>query len=192
MSLVDEALSAPECVVSVMGPHAGEDSLTIFGRKMKDCETAGRTFWVAKSAKARPAQVQDICRSGRRFVLFVEPASPGGARPTTGADFAIEYSPDRVEWSPLPVGLGPVTGQMDASATAFVFDRLSTDVDRAIDLWAYADFANPDNPLRFALGLSTAIAIRKDTSGHPRCMKSRYRRLVAVARLVDPYCVWLK
>ena len=192
MSLVDEALSARECVVSVMGPHAGEDSFSIFGRKMKDCETVGRTFWVARSAKARPAQVQEICLSGQGFVLFIEPASPGGVRPTTESDCATEYSPDRVEWSPLPVALGPVTGQMDASATALVFDRLVIDVDRVIDLWAYADFAHPDSPLRFALGLSTAIALRRDTSEHPRRMKSRYRRLAAVARLADPYCVWLR
>jgi hypothetical protein len=192
MSLVDEALSAPAVVVSVMGPHAGEDSSTIFGRKMKDCETVERTFWVAKSPKARPAQVQEICRSGQGFVLFIEPASPGGARPTTESDSAVEYSPDRVAWFPLPNGLGPVTGQMDASATALVFDRIVVDVDRAIDLWAYADFANPDVPLRFALGLSTAIALHKDTSEHPRRMKSRYRRLVAAARLADPYCVWLR
>ena len=192
MSLLDEALAASECVISVMGAHAGEDADTIFERKIADCETVGRTFWVVKSAKARPAQVQAVCRSGRGFVIFVEPATSGGARPTTGSDSATEYSPDRVGWFPLPGGLGPVTGQMVASAAALVFDELTTDLDRALDLWGYADGADPDMPLRFILGLSTACALRKDMSMHPSRMKSRYRRVVAVGRLVEPYCVWVR
>ena len=104
MPLLDEALDASECVIGVMGAHAGEDADVIFGRKIGDCETLGRTFWVVKSAKARPAQVQAICNLGRGHVIFVEPASPGGARPTTESDFATEYSSDRATWLPLPDG----------------------------------------------------------------------------------------
>lgn len=192
MVLLDEAFDASECVISVMGAHAGEDPDAIFGRKIDDCKRVGRTFWVAKSAKSRPAQVQAICNLGRGYVIFVDPASPSGARPTTESDCATEYSPDRATWLPLPDGIGRVTGQMDGSATALVFDRLTTDVDRIVDLWAYADAADPDKPLKFTLGLSTACAVRKDTSAHPGRMKSRYRRVVAVARLTDPYCVWLR
>lgn len=192
MSLLDEALGAPGCIISVMGAHAGEDAAVIFKRKIEDCRAIGRTFWVAKSAKARPQQVQAVCGPGRGYVIFVEPATSGGARPTTGSAFAKDYSPDGIVWSPLPEGLGPVTGQMDAHATALVFDGLTTDVDRTIDLWAYADGANPDLPVRFILGLSTVCAVRKDTSQHPGRMKSRYRRVVAVAQLAEPYCVWLR
>jgi len=36
MSLLDEALGAPECAVSVMGAHAGEDADAIFERKIED------------------------------------------------------------------------------------------------------------------------------------------------------------
>jgi hypothetical protein len=192
MSLLDEALIASECVISVMGAHAGEDACTIFGRKIDDCETVGRTFWVAKSAKARPAQVQAMCNPVRGYVVFVDAASPSGARPTTVSDRATEYSPDRARGFPLPDGIGPVTGQMDNSAAALVFDDLTTDVDRTVDLWAYADAADRNRPLRFILGLSTACAVRKDMSEHPHRMESRYRRVVAVARLADPYCVWLR
>jgi hypothetical protein len=192
VSLLDEALGATECVISVMGAHAGEDADTIFERKIEDCRTVGRTFWVAKSAKARPQQVQAICGSARGYVIFVEPATPSGARATTESASAEEYSPDRIVWSPLPKGLGPVTGQIDGHAAALVFDRLIMHVDRTIDLWTYADGANPDMPLRFILGLSTACAVRKDMSGHPSRMKSRYRRVVAAAQLAEPYCVWLR
>jgi hypothetical protein len=192
MSLLDEALAVPGCVISVMGAHAGEDADVIFGRKIEDCDKVGRTFWVAKSAKARPGQVQSLCSTGRGYVVFVEPASPGGARPTTGSDSASEYSPDRAAWLALPDGIGPVTGQMDNSAAGLVFDLLTTDVNGAVDLWSYADAADSGQPVRFTLGLSTACAVRKDMSAHPRRMKSRYRRVVAVGRLAEPYCAWLR
>lgn len=192
MSLLDEALCAPKCVISVMGAHAGEDAAAIFSRKISDCTEIGRTFWVAKSARARPAQVQAICNSSRGYVIFVEPATPGGVRPTKESVSATVYSPDRARWFPLPSKIGPVTGQMDHSATALVFDELTTDVDRILDLWGYADGADPDKPLKFVLGLSTACAVQKDMSTHPNRMKSRYRRIVAVARLAEPYCVWVR
>lgn len=193
MSVLDEALLARNCVISVMGAHAGEDASAIFSRKIGDCSEVGHTFWVAKSANARPAQVQAICRGSKGYVIFVEPATPGGARPTKESDSATEYSPDRVTWLPLPTGIGPVTGQMNDSATALVFDQLTIDVDnRTLDLWGYADGADSDKPLKFILGLSTVCAIRKDMSAHTSRMKSRHRRIVAVARLAEPYCVWVR
>jgi hypothetical protein len=193
MSLLDEALLARKCVISVMGAHAGEDATAIFSRKIGDCMEAGRTFWVAKSAKARPAQVQAICSASHGYVIFVEPVTPGGARPTKESDYASEYSPDRATWLPLPSGIGPVTGQMDDSAAALVFDQLTTDVDhRTLDLWGYAEDADSDKPLKFILGLSTVCAVQRDMSGHSNRMKSRYRRIVAVARLAEPYCVWVR
>lgn len=190
--LLDEALSAPQCIISVMGPHAGEDAGVIFGRKIEDCHAVGRTFWVAKSAKARPGEVQALCAQGVGYVLFVEPASSGGARPTTESDAASEYSADRAGWLPLPVGIGPVTGQMDDSAAALVFQEITTEVRGAVDLWEYADRDDADRPVRFTLGLSTVCAVRKDTSSHPDRMKSRYRAVVAVGRLAQPWCVWLR
>jgi uncharacterized protein len=112
LSLLDEALRAPNCVIGVMGAHAGEDAAAIFSRKISDCRAIGRTFWVAKSAKARPAQVQAICDSSHGYVIFVEPATPGGTRPTKESDSATAYSPDRATWLPLPSGIGPVTGHV--------------------------------------------------------------------------------
>ena len=190
--LLNEALNAPECLISVMGAHAGEDAHVIFDRKIADCDSVGRTFWVAKSAKARPEQVQSLCRTHRSHVIFVEPASPDGARPTTESEAATEYSPDGVNWVALPQGIGPVTGQIDRMAAALVFDQLTTDVAGAIDLWSYADRLDTSRPVKFKLGLSTACAVRRDTSKHPDRMKSRYRAVVAVARLADPYCVWVR
>ena len=192
MALVDQALAAPGCVISVMGDHAGEGVDAIFKRKMADVDAVGRTFWVARSAKARPGQVQQLCAAERGYVIFVEPATAGGAKPTTASDSASQYSGDRVKWLPLPQRMGPVTGKMDDATTAFVFDQLTRDTGRVLDLWQFADRSDMSSPVRFILGCSTVCATRADTSAHPRRMKSRYRAIVAVARLVEPYSAWLR
>jgi hypothetical protein len=175
-----------------MGAHAGEGVDVILDRKVADCRTGGRTLWVARSAKARPERVQELCASSTGHVVFVEPAMPGGARPTTRADPATEYSADQLRWLALPAVIGPVTGQLDGATSALVFDQLTTDVEGVLDLWRYADAAIPDLPVRFNLGLSTICALRRNTASNPHRMKSRYRGIVAVGRLTEPYCAWVR
>jgi len=168
MSLLDEALLARKCVISVMGAHAGADPAAIFSRKIGDCRKVGRTFWVARSAKARPARLQALCSASNGYVVFVEPAAPGGARATKESPSATGYSRDRAAWLPLPSGIGPVTGQMDDSAVALVFDQFTTDADnRTLDLWGYADDTDSDQPLKFILGLSTGAPFRRTCQGTP-------------------------
>ena len=113
MTLLEAALACSQCVVSVMGDHAGEGADTIFDRKKADIERMGKTFWLIRSPKARPAQVQGICKIIPAYALFVEPATKGGARPTIEDDMANEYSDDGVLWHRLPKGLSPVTGKLD-------------------------------------------------------------------------------
>jgi hypothetical protein len=175
-----------------MGSHAGEDADTIFCRKIGDVDRAGKTFWLLKSYKARPPQVQELCKTIPAYTIFVEPATLGGARPTTTEDISTEYSSDRESWYPLPQGTSPVTGKLDAVAFALVFDMMTTAVEGTLDLWGYGDFFDVQNPLKFMLGRSTVCAVRKDMTTHPGRMKSRYRGIVAVARLAQPYCVWLR
>ena len=107
-------------------------------------------------------------------------------------DRATEYSADALRWLALPLGIGSVTGRLDSAATALVFDRLATDVESVLDLWRYADAASPDLPVRFKLGMSTICALRQNTASHPHRMKSRYRGIVAVGRLMEPYCAWVR
>lgn len=193
MTLLEEALKCPQCIISVMGDHAGEGVDAIFHRKATDIKQAEKTFWVMKSPKARPAQVQSLCKNiPYVYTIFVEPATKGGARPTTREDAAIEYSEDRQVWYRLPEDISPVTGKIDTSAAALVFDMMTTAVNGTLDLWDYGDFSDTQKPLKFILGCSTVCAIRKDMTPHPERMKSRYRGIVAVARLVEPYCVWLR
>lgn len=81
MTLLEEALNCPQCIISVMGDHAGEGIDAIFERKTADIEHIGKTFWLMRSPKARPAQVQGICKTIPSHTIFVEPATKGGARP---------------------------------------------------------------------------------------------------------------
>jgi hypothetical protein len=192
MTLLKNALECESCIVSVMGDHAGEGADAIFHRKQDDIKRIGVTFWLMRSPKARPEQVQAIFRSMPAYTIFVEPATNGGARSTTVEDTAKEYSSEGHSWRKFPQGLSPVTGKLDTSATALVFDTLATDVTGTMDLWNYAEASDIHKPLRFILGCSTVCATRKDMKLHPDRMKSRYRRVVAVARLVEPYCVWLR
>lgn len=192
MTLLDEALDCSRLVVSVMGEHAGEGVNAIFTRKMTDISRTGQTFWLIKSPKARPLQVQELCRTSPAYTIFVEPATQGGARPTSTETAARDYSVDRVSWLRLPAGIGPVTGKVDTTAAALVFDRLETGVSGTLDLWGYGDYLTADNPLKFALGCSTVCAVRKNMATHADRMKSRYRQVLAVARLATPYGVWLR
>ena len=113
MKLIDEALQSHSCVISVMGAHANEGNETIFGRKMQDIDKTGTTYWLMRSPKARPPEVQDICKTTTSYVIFIEPATKRGARPTTTEDAASQFSPDRRSWKALPPGIGPVTGKLD-------------------------------------------------------------------------------
>jgi hypothetical protein len=192
MTLLEAALACPQCVVSVMGDHAGEGVDAIFDRKAADLGRIGKTFWLMRSPKARPAQVQEICKTIPAHTIFVEPATKGGARPTTAEDLAREYSDDRKLWHPLPEGISPVTGKLDTNAAALVFDTMTTAVSGTLDLWAYGDSSDIRKPLKFILGCSTVCAVRKDMTSNSERMKSRYRGIVAVARLAKPYCVWLR
>jgi hypothetical protein len=192
MTILEKALACPQCIISVMGDHAGEGADTIFRRKKADIERTGKTFWLMRSPKAQPKHVHLICSPVPAYTIFVEPATKGGARPTTREDAAIEYSDDRVLWHRIPSGLSSVTGKLDAFATALVFDIMTTDISGTLDLWNYCELSDTDKPLIFMLGCSTVCAVRTDTILHPENMKSRYRGIVAVARLTHPYCVWVR
>lgn len=184
--LLATALTADCVVLSVMGPHAGEDEGRIFARKIADVEATGRTFWLHRSPRARPDVVR---RSRPTFVLFITPAIASGARPTNETASATEYAADGVQWTPIPPDHSPVTGKLPASA--LVLSGL-TQCDGVIDLWTYADAESSEEPVRLRLGASTVLARRGDTSGHPDRMTSRKRRVLAVGSLAEVGCVYVR
>ena len=184
-------------VLSVMGPHAGEDSDEIFERKIADIRLAGKTFWVIRSHKAKPDMIQTICsaardRANEPICAFLEPSSPGGAVPTKISCAAAEYSTDLSTWESLPSGIGPVTGQMTRSACALVFDQLVLCESRVLDLWHYADFFNQEQPVKIRQGASTVGVVGRNTGVHSARMKSHIRQVIAIGRLIEPFAVWLR
>ena len=184
-------------VFSVMGPHAGEDSETIFTRKIADVKNVGRTLWVVRSHKAKPDMIQSIgatvCNtSGEPLCAFLAPSTTGGAVPTKTSTAAVEYSADRREWTPIPHGMTAVTGKMTPSTCALVFDQLFLLTSAFVDLWQYADFFEPNQPVIIRQGASTLGVMQKDTSNHPNRMKSHCRQVIAVGRLAHPFAVWLR
>jgi hypothetical protein len=134
--LVEDALEATQCIISVMGDHAGEVVDKIFKRKIEDIIKINFTFWLVKSPKANPELVQKMCRFDSTYVVFVEPATKGGARPAMADKKAKTFSENGFMWNPLPSQLGPVTGKLDSRAYALVFNKLETiDTKQEIDLW---------------------------------------------------------
>lgn len=184
-------------VLSVMGPHAGEDSDEIFARKIADTRRAGKTFWLIRSHKAKPDMIQTICSAARAranepLCAFLGPSSPGGAVPTKISCAAAEYSADLSKWESLPSGIGPVTGQMTRSACALVFDQLVLCESEVLDLWQYADFFNQEQPVKIRQGASTVGVVGRNTSAHSDRMKSHIRKVIASGRLTEPFAVWLR
>ena len=184
-------------ILSVMGPHAGQDEAAIFSRKIADIHNIGITYWLIHSYKAKPNIVQHICgkASGQDANVrsyFLAPSSPGGASPTLHCVAANEYSSDNTNWVALPQGLSPVTGHINRSAVALVFGELHIEATSTLDLWQYSDGLDPEQPIIIRQGASTICALRKDMTHHPARIKSHSRRVVAVGTLTKPYAVWLK
>jgi hypothetical protein len=192
MNELENALASPHCIISVMGSHAGECADVIFDRKKSDILAAGMAFWLIRSPKARPAHVQKMCSTSPGYTIFVEPSTKGGARPTIESKPAKEFSHDRIIWQRLPIGIGPVTGKLDRGATALVFETLTTSIGGVLDLWNYSEYSDISRPLKFTLGCSTICSVRKESEAHIERMKSRYRGIVAVARMKEPFCVWVR
>ncbi len=196
-SLLD-ILKSERLVISVMGPHAGETEKEIFDRKIGDIERTGKTFWLNRSQKARPVIIQRLCNEAKKegndcYCVFIEPSSKGGALPATSQEFAKTFSKDGSIWYSFPSGIGPVTGKIGSGAQALVFDHLElAKATSFINLWDYADFTNENLPLKIILGVSTLCAIKKDMHNHKDKMISNRRRIIAVGRICDPSCVYLR
>ncbi len=191
-TLLEKALLASKCVISVMGSHAGEPPEAIFKRKIADIRKAKQTFWLIKSPMAKPSLVQKLCPDGKVYILFISPATSGGARPAHASDRAVEYSRDGDIWHAVPTGLGPITGNLTSRAYALVLDALEIVEGGTADLWSYADFVDVEKPIRMILGCSTICAIKKDMATHRDRLKSQIRRIVAVGRIAAPYCVFVR
>jgi hypothetical protein len=112
----------------------------------------------------------------------------GSAYPATTAQAAREMSSNGSNWTPLPRGIGKVTGRLPSGG--LFIGTLSPLVNREIDLWEYLEHST-SKPLRFRQGASTACVVVSQT-GPVQGMNSRTRKVVAIGRLAPPYAVYLR
>jgi hypothetical protein len=198
MKSLGEVLENKFLVVSVMGPHAGESEKDIFDRKIADIGRTGVTFWLNRSQKGRPNMVQKLCSEAESegsdsYCIFIEPSSKGGALPAASQETAHSFSKDGLAWHSFPNGVGPVTGKVGKGAQALVFDELRiAESICSVNLWNYADYINQSLPMKIILGVSTLCAIKKDMRNHIDRIKSNHRRIIALGRICEPYCVYLR
>jgi hypothetical protein len=192
--MINISMDASYVVISVMGPHAGETSEHIFERKRQDIQVCGLTIWLVRSYKARVEMVQKLGKLHREsYVFMISPSTPNGSEPTSTNSPARQFSSDQRTWKLLPPQMGPVTGHLTQITCGLVFDRLDLiKCDCHIDLWSYADFNEPQIPIKFGQGHSTFCALKKDMSDHPDRMTSHVRQIQAIAHLREPYAVWLR
>ena len=104
---------------------------------------------------------------------------------------AKKYSIDNENWCNLPKGLGLVTGKIDKSSYALIMDSLEiVKPHKTIDLWNYLNYFKKDEPLKIVMGGSTLCCIN-EISPKNKNIKTHIRKIVAIGKLVEPYCVWL-
>lgn len=188
-----EILNNRYIVLSVIGPHAGEDIDNIIKRKQKEIKETGKSFWLIKSQRAKTETIQDLGKQAQKegeklYCIFVEPGVVGGAQPALNNDRAIYFSKNQKDWQEIPNEIN-ITGQINMQSTGLVFDFIEKpEEDIIIDLWKYSDFMDNTEPIRFRLGASTQCAVKKSSKG----MVSHKRSVVVVAKFVAPYGVYLK
>lgn len=178
-------------IISVIGSHAGEDITPIFLRKKNEINKNGRTYWLIKSFKARPVQIQEMCKRAESegediYCAFITASAKNGAKPTINNILVKQISENNKEWITLPVDV-KITGKIDTQSSALVLSELEIySKPTTLDLWNYSDTDN--KPIKLQLGASTICCINIPSEG----MKSRNRTIAAWGKLKNPYAVWVK
>lgn len=175
-------------IVSVIGPHAGGGVEDIIKRKSNDIEMSGKTFWLVNSFHISPVVIQKFCENNSIYCYFISPVVKGGARNTIINDEALYYSTDLVEWNRFK-NVGPVTGKIIKSTSVLVFDQLEK-YEGLLNLKEYSYSKDCINDPVIRLGASTLALERKSNLEFSNEIK--YRKVVYRARLVEPYCVFVK
>ena len=177
-------------ILSIIGFHGGGSPESILQRKMDDIAKMGLTYWLHRSYKARPKDVQGI--GGYCFFIAGSGATKskilGTTRNTTTDEKAKEWSIDKNIWVPFDMEQSKVSGKVkDGMGHALVLDNIEL-VEETIDLWDFEEQSGM--PLRFypnACSICCKSAETKQSSP-----KSHMRKVVAIGRLCEPFAVWVR
>ncbi len=182
----NDPFTAAAVAASVMSAYSSYQQGQIQGKQLELKGRLEQTQYDRRAIQYQQRANQTLEKLKRTQASLAATAYAGGVDPFSGSPDVVRAANDTSAGREFLI-------YMDDSAAALVFDQLTTDADnRTLDLWRYADDSDSDKPLMFILGLSTVCAVQKDMSGHPKRMKSRHRRIVAVARLAEPHCVWVR
>ena len=109
-------------IISVIGPHAGEDLDYIISRKKSDIEKFGFTFWFFK--KNYLCNDKIILEYKPTIVNFLAPKVKGTAKDTKVAKIAQQYSLDNINWVDIPLEMSSVTGNIHKNSIALMLSGL--------------------------------------------------------------------
>jgi hypothetical protein len=185
-------------VLSILGPHAGEQPDEFMERKIKDVSKVGHTFWYARSYKCKPHIAQQFGNiDPELYVLFLgSERNIIAGEPTKSCEAARACNADRnnpAKWETLHKHLSPVTGRMDTGAHGLKLDQLQ--LVKGVVIADMLDFAEPIEgeyrPVKTGQGHSTVPAYIKSMHKHPGA-KPKRRRVYAIGRLTAPFGVWFR
>jgi hypothetical protein len=192
---LNEALASPFVVLAVMGPFAGEAVEAIIERKEREVRECGFTLWHHQSWVAPPDRVQaagrqSVRRGARLFMVLTKTATGGQGLDTRKTDRALQFAVTPTGAPrPIPRGIYVERGRRPFALWLTSLVKVSG----VVDLWSYSQFDNQDLPVKSGRGSSTFCAIKKPVSiSTPGLMKSRFREVVAIAQISEPYSVWLR
>lgn len=162
-------------ILTIIGSHAQEDINTIFNRKIEDIDLYGFTYWTFHSYKL---DVNDVHNIKPKYCLFLAPKS--NCKPTLSNSEAKFFSVDKQKWE--DISIKNVTGKMPAKSLVL------KSINFIEDLININDFRFNDEEIKFRIGAST-ILVKKDSLNN---INKNNRKIVAIAELKFPYCVWVK
>ncbi len=181
-----------QLVISVYGPHAGEDESAILRRKMEDIRRIGFTMWYYKDGHklASPRDIQqmafELAENSELAQMWL--IQGGGVATKSEAKAMAEFSPDGIHYAPIDSRLSHVTGSR--SGVALFISKIEMVSESSIDIGLFADIKY--RHMMFGQGYSTQLAKRFQAPPTRAPMKSRNRSVWAICTLRAPYCVFVR
>jgi len=201
---IGRALGATRAIIHIMGDHSGDKADDIIDFKIKDVTERGAKFtlWAQHSPRAKPDKVRAFCSEGEAVYLYLIASVSGRytgeqTKPHVAATEYCEQDRTTGEWLPIPRNLMDVkdnpTSLRNARSHALVLGQISLLKDRPrihFGDWAEGTDNGP-KVVRTYQGNHVLCAERRDMRAYGQ-MKSCERSIIAVARLLEPYSVWLR
>lgn len=182
----------PNFIISVIGPHAGEDIDSIFTRKINDIKKCNYTYWICKSRAISPEIItafQAFNNPFELFIIFIKTANNSLGKDTNISDKA-QYFKEEDQWVSLDQKLSPLTGKMPTNG--FKLGEINVVKEKWINLNEYLEWspekAKNGKPIQIMMGKSTLCIIKANQKTRNE-MKNSVREIVGYARLITPYCL---